>query len=319
MSLSQDQRYYMKLKALSYLYEDGLTQTEIAKRLSISRVTLGKLLEEARAEGMIKFEIVDVRGNMRVVQLEKELCEKFGLRDVRLVDAGTTDEEQLALRIATEGAAYVGPLIESGQKIGVTWGRTLSNMIAALSPDPRIRDLEIYTLVGGASMSSNFQPNLLAERLLNKYDGQTFVITAPFMCQTEKLCANLKQEPAIARILDASHSLDLTLVGLGEEPQKGADHLSDYPFDKKVIQELVKAKAVGDICGNFFDIHGKLCDTSLRRRIVSIDITDLPKHKTVVALGGGPKKMRSLLGALHGGYLDVLISDVHTAEMILRD
>ena len=53
MSISQDHRYYLKLKALYYLYEQGYTQTEIAKRLNISRVTLGRLLDEAKAEGMI--------------------------------------------------------------------------------------------------------------------------------------------------------------------------------------------------------------------------------------------------------------------------
>ena len=54
MPIHPEQRYYLKLKALYYLYEKGYTQTEIAKMLNISRVTLGNLLEEAKAEGMIK-------------------------------------------------------------------------------------------------------------------------------------------------------------------------------------------------------------------------------------------------------------------------
>ena len=85
MSISQEHRYYLKLKALYYLYEKGYTQTEIAKRLNISRVTLGRLLDEAKAEGMIKFEIVDIRGTMKILQLEERLRQKFGLQDIKSI------------------------------------------------------------------------------------------------------------------------------------------------------------------------------------------------------------------------------------------
>ena len=319
MSFSEDQRYYLKLKALSYLYEEGLSKTNIAKHLNISRVTLDKLLDEAKAEGMIKYEIIDVRGQMKLVQVEKEMCRTFGLRDIRLVDSGQADEKTAVKRIAAEGAAYVSQILRSNMRIGLTWGRTLSSMIHELKPDARITGLTVYTLVGGASTSSNFQPNLLAQQFISKYDGQAVVMTAPFMCQREELCTEIKKEPSIAHILHASREVDVTLVGIGEEPEKGADRLSDYPFDKKMIQQLVKAKAVGDICGNFFDIDGNLCDTPLRNRIVSIDIRDLLSHKWVIGIGRGEKKTRSILGALNGGYLDVLITDLQTATRVLAE
>ena len=40
MPINEELKYSMKLRSLYYLYEKGLTQTEIAKRLNISRVTL---------------------------------------------------------------------------------------------------------------------------------------------------------------------------------------------------------------------------------------------------------------------------------------
>ena len=319
MSFSQDQRYYLKLKALSYLYEEGMSKTYIAKQLHISRVTLDKLLEEAKAEGTNKYEIIDVRGQMQIVQVEKEMCRRFGLRDVRLVDTGAADELTAVRRIAAEGATYVSHILRSNMRIGLTWGRTLSSMIYEMKPDIRITGLTVYTLVGGASTSSSFQPNLLAQQFISKYEGQAVVMTAPFMCQREELCTEIKKEPSIAHILRASREVDITLVGIGEEPEKGADHLSDYPFDRKMIQQLVRANAVGDICGNFFDINGNLCDTPLRNRIVSIDIRELLSHKWVIGIGRGRKKTRSILGALNGGYLDVLITDLETATRVLAE
>ena len=37
----------------------------------------------------------------------------------------------------------------------------------------------------------------------------------------------------------------------------------------------------------------------------------------MIGTGGGPQKVRSILGALNGGYLDVLITDVQTAVAVL--
>ena len=72
MPIHEELKYSMKLRSLYYLYEKGLTQTEIAKRLNISRVTLSKWLEEAKAENMIKFQIVDVKGELPLLHLEEE-------------------------------------------------------------------------------------------------------------------------------------------------------------------------------------------------------------------------------------------------------
>lgn len=122
----------------------------------------------------------------------------------------------------------------------------------------------MYTLVGGSSQSVDFQPNILAQHLIDKYNGHATILTAPFMCQSKELCSAIKEEPTIASILKASHNLDVTLVGIGEAPVRDADHLSDYPFDTTTINELVDAEAAGDICGNFFTITGELCDTTIK-------------------------------------------------------
>ncbi len=318
MPIQAEQRYYLKLKALYYLYEKGYTQTEIAKMLGISRVTLGKLLDEAKAEGMIKIEIIDVRGSMRVLQMEEQLKQMFQLQDIKLVDCQNLDKDSALRRIASEAAAYFDQQLEVGMKIGLTWGRTLNSMIEHLPDNQTIRDLTVYTLLGGSSSSSDFQPTFLAQQIIRKYGGSANMLNAPFMCQSAELCQAFKQEPQIASILKDSRGLDMTMVGIGEEPIRDTQRLSDYPFDTAMINELVDAGAVGDICGNFFDIRGQLCQTSLSDRIISIDLRDLQHHKKVVGVGGGPAKVKSVLGALNGRYLDVLITDVKTAEDVLK-
>lgn len=318
MSIHEDLKYSMKLRSLYYLYEKGYTQTEIAKRLNISRVTLSKWLDEARAENMIKFQIVDVRGELPLLKLEEEMKELFGLRDVKLINSANVDGAGIMWKIATQAAPYFQQLVRSDMKIGLTWGRTLNAMISELPKSYDVRNLSVYTLVGSVSGSAAFQPNILAQNLLNKFSGSLKIITAPFLCPTEQLCSDFRRMKEVAGILDNAKNFDMTLVGIGEQPVDTDLTLSDYPFDTDTIRDLIAHGAVGDICGNFFDIDGKLCDTSIKSRILSVDITELPEHKMVVGIGGGSKKIKSILGALHGGYLDILITDSQTAMAVVE-
>lgn len=317
MPIQPEERYALKLRALYYLYEKNYTQSNIAERLGISRVTLGKLLDEARKEGMVKIEIIDTKGSVAKLKLEEQFKDMFGLDDIRLVECPYTDSSALIRRLASEAANYLEHNLHSGMSIGVAWGRTLNIMEEYLKENHSIQDLKIYSLVGGSYNVPDFQPNLLVQRIVEKYSGTTYTIPAPFMCQNPDLCQAIKLEPQIANTLNASHNLDLTLVGIGEEPKQDKQHFSHYSFDDDIVQELADAGAVGDICGNFFDIDGTPCKTSISNRIVSIDIRELPQHKKVIGIGGGPEKVRSILGALNGHYLKVLITDIATAKKVL--
>lgn len=317
MAITGIERYYLKLKALNYLYVKGCTQVETARLLNISRVTLGKLLDEARAEGMLKIEIVDVRNVSALLETEEALKSRFSLKEVQLIDGADLGYEQLVDRIAEKSAAFFEQHIRSDMRIGVTWGRTLNAMVGHLSVNRAVTGLTISTLVGSTSGNVDFQPTVLAQNLLNKYSGTVRTITAPFLCHSETLCQDIKGEPQIRSILSGVRELDLVMVGIGEKPVSGSGKLSDYPFDANAIDDLVRHGAVGDICGNFFDIHGELCRTTLSDRIVSIDVHDLQKHGMVVGIGGGAQKVQSILGALNGSYLDVLVTDLQTAQAVL--
>lgn len=317
MPIHEDLKYSMKLRSLYYLYEKGYTQTQIAKLLNISRVTLSKWLDEAREEGMIKFQIVDIKSELPLFHLEDEMKELFSLKDVKIVNSSNIDDAGIMWKISTNAVPYFEQLIHSDMKIGVTWGRTLNAMINELPANFEVRNLSVYTLVGSVSSSAAFQPNILAQNLLNKYEGSLKIMSAPFFCPSEKLCNDFKRMPEISSILNSAREFDLTLVGIGEEPIIHANTLSDYPFDAAIIDDLIAHGAVGDICGNFFDIDGNLCNTSIKNRILAIDIRELPQHKMVVGIGGGSNKVKSILGALHGSYLDILITDSQTAMSVV--
>jgi len=316
MAIQPEQRHYLKYKALYYLYNKGYSYTNTAMELGISRVTLYRLLDEAKAEGMIKFEIVDTRNIKRLLILEDELKTRYHLSDVKLIDSSSLTGDP-ASKLALESARYVEFCIRSGMKIGLAWGRALRAMLNYLTPNDGIHNIDVYTLLGGESDEADLQPNVMVQKLLSFYSGNSHVINAPYICHSELLCSELRLEPSIAGILDAAQNLDLAIVGVGEKPNWDSFKNGYYHFSDSIITELISANAVGDICGNFFDIDGRICSTSISNRIVSINLDSLKTCKKVIGIANGDVKVQSILGALNGGYLNILISDTNTAEKLL--
>ena len=318
MSISAKERYYLKRKALYYFYEKGYSNSDIAKMLGISRVTLSKLMAEAKEEGMVKIEIIDTKNLGEVLELEDAVKSRFNLSFVKIIDIRSDNPDTLMSTLAFEGARHLELLLRSGMKVGLAWGKTMTRLVNLLTPNPTIKDLEVYTLLGGACSEAEFQPTLLAQTFLNCYSGNAYTINAPFICHSELLCAEIKKEPSIAKIMESTKNLDLALIGIGRMPTKQYLKGSYYHLPDCVIDEIIDAGAVGDICGIFYDIDGKICETSISKRIVSINIEDLKGSSTVIAVAGGEDKPLSLRGALNGGFIDVLVTDLKTAEELMK-
>jgi DNA-binding transcriptional regulator LsrR (DeoR family) len=99
-------------------------------------------LKRAREEGLVRIEIV--RPRRQNVDLGRELADRFGL--ARAVVAPTDPDLDVAL--GPVAADFVGGLLRSGLRLGVSWGRTLAAVIRHLRPG-LVANLEIAQLAGG--------------------------------------------------------------------------------------------------------------------------------------------------------------------------
>ena len=76
---------------------------------------------------------------------------------------------------------------------------------------------------------------------------------------------------------------------------------------------------VGDCCLHFYDC---LCDAFLQDDeypLVGMELSKVKKCPYVVALAGVVVKIAAIRGAMSGGYIDVLITDYHTARGLIKD
>lgn len=75
---------------------------------------------------------------------------------------------------------------------------------------------------------------------------------------------------------------------------------------------------MGDLCGRFYDLTGAEVDTPIADRVLSVELDDLRQVPTTVAAAAGRAKGASILGALQGRLVKVLICDEQAARAALE-
>ena len=82
-------------------------------------------------------------------------------------------------------------------------------------------------------------------------------------------------------------------------------------------KSFIAKGAVGVIAGRFFDVQGEWIKGAMDDRLMGITLDEVRQIPTRIAVAGGSDKVDSILGALRGGFANVLITDEQTARSIL--
>ena len=75
--------------------------------------------------------------------------------------------------------------------------------------------------------------------------------------------------------------------------------------------------AVGEVLISPYDLDGRFLGEALRDRVIAYDARELPRVPIALGVGGGPSKIRPILGALRAGVVNVLVTDIRTAEAVV--
>jgi DNA-binding transcriptional regulator LsrR (DeoR family) len=82
--------------------------------------------------------------------------------------------------------------------------------------------------------------------------------------------------------------------------------------------ELIAAGAVGDILGRFLDIDGNEISHPLSARTIGVELEMLHSIPRKILAAAGRHKVDILRAALKRGFVDTLITDDVTAELLLN-
>lgn len=295
----------------AWLYHgDGLTQAQVAKRLFVSRQTVGRLLEAARAQGVVRIEI-DARC-LAALSLATSLRDTFGLVDAIVVPrddetpmlAGRVNE-----RVAAALAAYIRRHLHPGAVVGVGWGDTVARALAMLAEE----SLEGVTLASAAGSIQAIAQSLAGDPKLAQH---LRVVPAPLLVSSPEAAAMLRAEAAVSDVLELAGTAVVTLTGIGSAGPNASAVRSQIVTPEEVATFMAMG-AVGDMLGEWFDARGRIVSGATSNRRIGIGLEQLREMPNVVGVAGGRHKAEAVLGAIRGGYVKVLVTDENTAEELL--
>lgn len=302
------------VKTARLYYQENRSQQEIADALSVSRSNVSRMLTAARERGIVEIRINDPTG--RELDLERELSEAYGLRDCRVAD--THGGEQLLSRVGDLGGRWVQENLRPGQRIGVSWGRTLQAVVQHV-PDAGGLDIEVVPLVGGlSSVDSEITGEELVRDLAGRLGGRFQRLHAPALLTSNTGRDVLLAEPSISSALAAAREVSVALVGIGSWGTGASAAIVDaLDLSEDERADFDERGPVGDVCARFFDASGAAISGAADDRVLAISLDELRRIPVVVGVAAGPEKARGVRGALAGHAVDVLICDSSLARALL--
>src|SRR6516225_10152576 len=124
------------MRAAALYFVDGLDQAAIAQEMGLSRSGVSRLLQQARAQGLVALQPripgTASRG------LAAMLAEQYGLQEVLIVEG---DSPRHA--IGEAAAHYLQTALRPTLTIGISWGT--ADLVTALEPTP-VRDSRVVQL-----------------------------------------------------------------------------------------------------------------------------------------------------------------------------
>lgn len=312
-----DEEVRLMIKIAHMYYEEDMTQSQIAKELSINRTSISRMLKKMREEGIVK---VSIDYNLsKNFDIEQELMNRFGLKEVIVVPCEKDKSLQAKLTSLGKSAAQLlKRIIMDNDIVGFSWGSSLAATVDQLGTNKE-QDLLFVPLVGGPSgnLESKYHVNTIVYKASEIFNAKSKLIDFPAITENEQMAEDIRNSAHFQTIKQDWNSVTVALVGVGSPSLSGSSTWKGF-YGEDFYEELNSANVYGDICSHFYTLNGEQVHTSLSDRTISIDLERLKKTRYSVGIAESPEKALAIIGALNGGYLNALVTTEETAELMLK-
>ncbi|KQT52419.1 MULTISPECIES: sugar-binding transcriptional regulator [unclassified Aureimonas] len=303
----------MRVRAAWMYYVEQMTQNDIATALGIGRVSVVRLLAEARNRSEVR---ISVAGDLaELTRTERALEARFSLESAVVVPAPGAGEDPSRVISAAIGD-YLSQTVASGMTVGLGWGRTLYDSLPYIAAQP-LDDLRVVSLLGGISQAHRFNPAEFAWRFAQIFNGDAFLLTAPAIVDSVATKTALIERCGLRSTLDMAGQLDLVVLSVGGIAASATTYRTGYIAEAE-RHSLQQAGAVGDLLFHFIDGTGALVDHPINGLIMSAEMAAIRQTPRRVIASGGPEKVDILRASLSYVKPTVLITDELTAHHLLE-
>lgn len=311
----QQMRLISKAARLHHI--QGKRQAEIAADMGVSQASVSRFLALAEELGIVRTIVVPPEG--LYPDLEEGLAAVYGLQAAYVVDISAR-ENGLEQVLGAASAQCLSKELSGGPVLGLTsWSTTLRAMAGQMEPRTGSGIERVVEMLGDlGSPRLQHEAALATQQVARALDAEPVFLRTPGVmpsAELRKIALGDAHVQAALRLLD---QVDIAFVGVGPADFHGPLEEGDNFFTAQQLAEVRDAGAVGQLHQRFIDAEGNAVPTALDELVVGITLEQLRRVKRKIVVAGGVAKHTSLAAALAGKWIDVLVTDVNSANALLK-
>lgn len=295
-----------------YLHDESMVS--IGKRLGISRFKVARLLEDARETGLVTISLHS--GGEDDEALSHQVAHHLGLRRATVIEAFGTPQEVRKLVGIRAGQLLAGAL-QSGETLGLGWGRTLAYMIESIDRLPNVQVLQLSGAVGSNLSQS---PIELVRKAALIGGNNAKAILAPLYINDPNVARVMRSQPDIAEVLELFDSVTTAAISVGSfvPASDGSSNNQFLPLLPETVRDRILAEgAIAEICGTPYRQDGSVADRGFLQHIVAITPEQLSRVPRVIAVASDSSKAGAVWALARAGVISELVIDADLAEAVL--
>lgn len=313
MSGSEDVRLLIEIAHM--YYDEELTQQQIARKMSMSRSLVSKLLNKARKEGIVEITIKD-RDLYPYRVMENHIKHVFGLSDVILADVLKSHHPRK--KLASEAAGFLARKISGAKYVAVSAGRMTREIAVSFSSPVPFSETTFVPMSGGLGEERwEIQANNVCKYFAHNCGAKRLQLHAPVVVDSPMAREILMRQHFIGDVLEKARQADIAIVGIGNSQQYfdlSASYLQKSGQDDKEFKGVIK----GDISYNYYDECGEIVDCNWNRQLMGISMEELQEIPEVICVVTELEKAESVYIALKEGLITALVTDVRVVKKVLE-
>lgn len=295
-------------------YVAGNTQDEIARKLGVSRQSAQRLVSLAVSEKLVKVRLDHPIANC--MELSQQLQEEYGLQGCEIVPSDP-DAPSSTTGLAQAGAAEMERHLKSRHPkiIAIGTGRALRACVEQLSPMdcPQHR---IVSLLGNMIFDGSATAYNVVIRMADRVNARHYPMPLPVHARSAEERRILHNQEPVHSILELARQADVTFVGIGNIDLTAPIFIDGF-LNRDEIRALTRAGAVGEITSWVYDAEGKVIEGLVNDQVNSAPLVP-EQENPVFGIAAGEQKVEAIRGAMTGKLINHLITNEHTAGLLLK-
>ena len=318
------EKRYLILRAISYNQPIG--RRALSTELGFKERTVRDEVGILKNQGLLSIDLMgmyithegkNVLSNLHSIysnlkgipKMEERLKEVLKIRKI-IISPGNLLENSMVLK---DMGKITNRLLKESlltkEVIGITGGSTMAAVADEVTSDNKIRDVIVIPARGGLGREVETQSNSIAAKLGQKLGGSYRLLYVPDGLEEKALELMLKNEE-VKESMELIDNMNTLVFGIGR-----ADTMAKRRnLSEEKIDALIKAGAVAEALGHYFDIKG---NEIWEFKTIGLSLGKFKALNNLIGVAGGEEKAESIIAVSTLNQNMTLITDESAAKKIL--